>query len=247
MSDSIKVLLIDDEPLARQLIAAFLKPYNQIEIVAEASDGFEGFKLIQEHKPDLIFLDVQMPRVNGFEMLELLEHQPSVIFTTAFDEFALKAFEAHAVDYLLKPVSRERFDRAIQKWLSAAPSTRQTMSNIAEANVYEGYQHRIVVKDNQYIRIIPEADIHYIEASDDYIKIVTAEGTFLKKSTLTYVEQVLDPAIFVRVHRSFLVPVSQLLRIEPYEKDSHVAILHCGAKIMVSKSGMAKLKATLGW
>jgi len=243
-----KVILIDDEPLARQLLRTFLQPYKQITVVAECGDGFEGFKAIQEHAPDLIFLDIQMPRLNGFEMMELLDEPPAVIFTTAFDEYALKAFEAHAIDYLLKPIVKERFEKAIQKWLQQAENKNtQPVNALLENNVYEGYQHRIVVKDNGLIRIIPGQEIYYIEASDDYIKIVTKDGSFLKKSTLSHIEQTLDPEQFVRVHRSYLVPVSQLMRIEPYEKESHIALLHCGAKVMVSKSGMTKLKTLLGW
>lgn len=244
-----KVILIDDEPLARQLIKTFLKDHKEFEVVKECGDGFEGFKAIQELNPDLIFLDVQMPRVNGFEMLELLDKQPAVIFTTAFDEYALKAFEAHAIDYLLKPVTKERFEKAIQKWLAQAgtPQATTQIAPLLENNVYEGYQHRIVVKDNGLIRIIPAQDIHYLEANDDYVKIVTKDGSYLKKSTLSHIEESLDPQQFVRVHRSYLIPVSQLLRIEPYEKESHIALLQCGAKVMVSKSGMAKLKTLLGW
>jgi two-component system, LytTR family, response regulator len=243
-----KVILIDDEPLARQLVRALLVPFPQIEVVAECRDGFEGYKAIQEHSPDLIFLDVQMPRLNGFEMLELLDSPPSVIFTTAFDEYAMKAFETHAVDYLLKPIVKERFEKAVNKWLLQAPhKAAEPVSALLEHNIYEGYQHRIVVKDNGLIRIIPAQEIFYIEANDDYIKIVTKDGSYLKKSTLSHVETTLDPQQFVRVHRSYLVPVTQLMRIEPYEKESHIALLHCGAKVMVSKSGMAKLKGLLGW
>jgi two-component system, LytTR family, response regulator len=244
-----KAILIDDEPLARQMLRTRLQDYPQVEVVAECGDGFEGFKAIQEHNPDLIFLDIQMPRLNGFELLELLDNPPAVIFTTAFDEYALKAFESHAVDYLLKPISKDRFEKAMQKWLAQAGNKETTspVTTLLENNIYEGYQHRVVVKDNGLIRIIPANDIQYIEASDDYIKIVTKDGTFLKKSTLSHVEQTLDPQQFVRVHRSFLVPVTQLMRIEPYEKESHIALLHCGAKVMVSKSGMARLKTLLGW
>ena len=243
-----KVILIDDEPLARQLLRSLLEPYQQIEVVAECGDGFEGFKAIQDLHPDLIFLDIQMPRLNGFEMLELLDNPPSVIFTTAFDDYALKAFESHAIDYLLKPIIKSRFDKAMQKWLQQASTKEQPqVSALLENNVYEGYQHRIVVKDNSMIRIIPAQDIYYVEANDDYIKIFTKEGSYLKKSTLSHIEQTLDPQQFVRVHRSYLVPVTQLKSIEPYEKESHIALLHCGAKVTVSKSGMAKLKTLLGW
>ncbi len=243
-----KVILIDDEPLARQLIRSYLAAYPDMEVVAECADGFEGFKAIQEYKPDLVFLDIQMPRLNGFEMLELIDNRPSVIFTTAFDEFALKAFEAHAIDYLLKPVVKERFSKAIEKWKGSVPTkVAPDFSPILENNVYEGYQHRIVVKDNGLISIIPANEIHYLEADDDYVRIVTKGGTYLKKSTLAHLEQTLDPQQFVRVHRSYLIPVSQLLRIEPYEKESHIALLQCGAKVTVSKTGMAKLKGLLGW
>ncbi len=243
-----KVILIDDEPLARQLLRSLLEPYQQVQVVAECGDGFEGFKAIQELAPDLIFLDIQMPRLNGFEMLELLDNPPSVIFTTAFDEYALKAFEAHAIDYLSKPIIKSRFDKAMQKWLlQAATKEQPQVAPLLENNIYEGYQHRIVVKDNSMIRIIPAQEIYYIEANDDYIKIFTKDGSYLKKSTLSHIEQTLDPQQFVRVHRSYLVPVTQLKSIEPYEKESHIALLHCGAKVTVSKSGMAKLKTLLGW
>jgi two-component system LytT family response regulator len=243
-----KVILIDDESLARQLLRSYLQSHTNITVVAECGDGFEGFKAIQEHQPDLIFLDIQMPRLNGFEMLELLDHPPAVIFTTAFDEYALKAFETHAIDYLLKPIIRARLNKAMEKWLTTA-TVKQTpaMAPLLENNIYEGYQHRVVVKDNGLIRIIPAQEIHYIEADDDYVRIVTKAGQYLKKSTLSHIEQTLDPQQFVRVHRSYLIPVNQLMRIEPYEKESHIALLQCGAKVTVSKTGMSKLKTLLGW
>lgn len=241
-----KVIVIDDEPLARSLIIKLLQAYPNFEVVDECPDGFEAFKSIQKHNPDLLFLDIQMPRINGFELLEMLDKPPAVIFTTAFDEYALKAFEIHAVDYLLKPVTRERFDKAIQKCQHQALSNNiDAVSNLIEDQVYEGYQHRIVVKDRGNIRIIPAEDIYYIEANDDYVKIVTKEGSFLKKNTLTNIEKILDPNLFVRVHRSYLMPISQLQSIEPYEKNSHIALLHCGMKISVSQAGMTRLKSLL--
>lgn len=242
-----KVILIDDEPLARQLLSSLLKNHPQFEVVCECADGFDGFKAIQEHQPDMVFLDVQMPRLNGFEMLELIDNPPSVIFCTAFDQYAMKAFEANAVDYLLKPITKDRFDKAIQKYQQQTGNVTPAVASLAEEQVYEGYQHRIVVKDNGVIRIIPSTDILYIEASDDYIKIFTKDGHYLKKSTLTRIENSFDPEKFIRVHRSFLIPVIQLLRIEPYEKDGHIALLQSGAKVPVSKTGLEKLKSTLGW
>ncbi|HQE12634.1 MAG TPA: LytTR family transcriptional regulator DNA-binding domain-containing protein [Flavipsychrobacter sp.] len=243
-----KVVIIDDEPLARQLIRTLLATYEQIEIVGEGTDGFEGFKEIQKQQPDLVFLDVQMPRINGFEMLELLDPLPSVIFTTAFDEYAMKAFEANAIDYLLKPITKERFDKALQKWFAFTSSTEDiSKQTIITENVYEGYRNRIVVKDNSRILIIQDHEIEYIEASDDYVKIYTKTEKFLKKSTLSFIEQSLNPQQFIRVHRSYLIPVNRIVKLEPYEKDSIVAILQNGSKVPVSKSGLAKLKETLGW
>ncbi len=243
-----KVVIIDDEPLARQLIRTLLATYEQIEIVGEGTDGFEGFKEIQKQQPDLVFLDVQMPRINGFEMLELLDPLPSVIFTTAFDEYAMKAFEANAIDYLLKPITKERFDKALQKRFAFSSSTEDiSKQTIITENVYEGYRNRIVVKDNSRILIIQDHEIEYIEASDDYVKIYTKTEKFLKKSTLSFIEQSLNPQQFIRVHRSYLIPVNRIVKLEPYEKDSIVAILQNGSKVPVSKSGLAKLKETLGW
>lgn len=244
-----KVLIVDDEPLARQLLKTLLSSYNKFIVVAESVDGFEGIKAVQEHQPDVILLDVQMPRLNGFEMLELIDEPPAIIFTTAFDQYAIKAFETQAIDYLLKPIAQDRFDQAIQKFITQSESAKSENNYraLAEEQVYEGYQHRIVVKDNGVIRIIPSTDIIYIEANDDYIKIFTSEGHYLKKSTLKRIEQTFDPQKFVRVHRSYIVPVKQLVKIEPYEKDSHIAILTTGANIPVSKTGLEKLKNTLGW
>ncbi len=243
-----EVIIIDDEPLGRQLIASLLSAHPQFQVIAECGDGFEGFKAIQQHAPDLVFLDVQMPRLSGFEMLELLDKPPAVIFTTAFDQYAMDAFEAHAVDYLLKPISRARFDKAIEKWLKAAaiPLASKMLPPLTEA-VAAGYAQRIVVKDRGAVRIIPAGDIHYIEAADDYIKIFTAEGAFLKKATMGHIEASLEPGQFVRAHRSAIIPVRQIAKIEPYEKESHIARLHCGAALPVSKAGMAKLKEVLGW
>lgn len=242
-----KVIVIDDEPLARALVIKLLQQYPNFEVVDECADGFEAFKSIQKHNPDLLFLDIQMPRINGFELLEMLDKPPAVIFTTAFDEYAMRAFESHAIDYLLKPITKERFEKAIQKCQQQAlTSNSNAVAQLIEDPVYEGYQHRIVVKDRGNIRIIPAEEIHYIEANDDYIKIVTRDGAFLKKNTLTHLEKILDPNQFVRVHRSYLMPISQLQSIEPYEKNSHIALLHCGMKISVSQSGMTRLKSLLG-
>lgn len=243
-----KVIIIDDEPLARSIVKEYLQQHPQLELVAECGDGFEGVKAIQQFHPDLIFLDIQMPKINGFEMLELIEQPPSVIFTTAFDEYAIRAFEAHAVDYLLKPFNQERFDRALAKWADnkIPASEAVTKELLATAAQSPAQNNRIVVKNGSKIKIIPAHDVFYLEAADDYVKIHTQEGYFLKNKTMSYFEQVLDAQQFVRSHRSFIVNVQQITRIDPYEKDNHVAILRTGAKVPVSRGGYAKLKLVLG-
>ncbi|RYF92655.1 MAG: response regulator [Chitinophagaceae bacterium] len=243
-----KVVLIDDEILARSIVKEYLQRHPQLELMAECGDGFEGIKAIQQYQPDLIFLDIQMPKINGFEMLELIEQPPSVIFTTAFDEYAIKAFEAHAVDYLLKPFNQERFNRAIAKCMEQkSAATENSTSDLLEtASQSPAQSHRVVVKNGSKIKIIPVHDILYLEAADDYVKIHTPDGYFLKNKTMNHFEQVLDKQQFVRSHRSYIVNVTQITRIDPYEKDNHVAILRQGAKVPVSRGGYGKLKSVLG-
>ena len=244
-----RVILIDDEPLARTIVKEYLKNWPELEIIQECNDGFEGVKAIAQYKPDLIFLDIQMPKINGFEMLELIEQAPSVIFTTAFDEFAIKAFEEHAVDYLLKPFTRERFDKAVQKWLDQEQKTIVNQTSKEQfVNLQTAFpkNDRIVVKTGNKIKIIPLSDVLFLEADDDYVKIHTPEGSFLKNKTLTHFEKLLGENTFVRVHRSFIVKINEITRIDPYEKDSHLAILKTGEKIPVSKTGFPKLRQVLG-
>jgi len=243
-----KVVIIDDEPLARTIVKEYLQNYPQLELAQECNDGFEGVKAIQQYQPDLIFLDIQMPKIYGFEMLELIEQPPAVIFTTAFDEYAIKAFEAHAVDYLLKPFDQERFDKAIGKWMEQknVNKDKATQELLETASLSPSQSQRVVVKNGSKIKIIPAHDIFYLEAADDYVKIHTQEGYFLKNKTMNHFEQVLDKAQFVRGHRSYIVNVQQITRIDPYEKDGHVAVLRSGAKVPVSRGGYGRLKAVLG-
>lgn len=244
-----RVLIIDDEPLARMVITEYLRSYPQVEVLQECNDGFEGVKAIAQYQPDLIFLDIQMPKINGFEMLELIDAPPAVIFTTAFDEYAIRAFEEHAVDYLLKPFSKQRFDKAMTKWLDqyqtteTAQNTKQFLESLPSASPKN---ERVVVKTGTKIKIIPVNDILYLEADDDYVKIHTSEGSFLKNKTMAYFEQMLDPGQFVRVHRSHMIRIQEITRIDPYEKENHIAILRSGQKVPVSKTGYSKLKQNLG-
>ena len=242
----IQAIIIDDEPLARSVVIEYLRDYPQIEIVAECNDGFEGVKSILSKNPGLIFLDIQMPKINGFEMLELIPDPPPVIFTTAFDAYALKAFETHAVDYLLKPFSKERFNKAVDNWLSQTERGKNTTALLDNIHASPSQHERVVVKTDGKIKIIPVQDIHFLEAADDFIKIYTSEGCFLKNKTLTYFNNVLDPSVFVRTHRSYILNVSEVTKIAPYEKENFLAILRNGSKVPVSKSGYARLREVLG-
>jgi two-component system LytT family response regulator len=242
-------ILIDDEPLARSIVKEYLQSHSDIDVIAECNDGFEGVKAVNQHHPDVMFLDIQMPKINGFEMLELLENPPAVIFTTAFDEYAIKAFETHAIDYLLKPFSQERFDKALEKLKSQNGLQQQkeaTESLLQETPKLPSQTERIVVKNGGKIKIIPLATIQYLEAADDYVKIITPEGAFLKARTMSFYEKNLPADTFVRIHRSYIVNIQEITRIDPYEKESHLAILKSGARLPVSKNGYAKLKAILG-
>jgi two-component system LytT family response regulator len=243
-----KIIIIDDEPLARSIVKEYLQKHPELELVAECGDGFEGIKAIQQYQPDLVFLDIQMPKINGFEMLELLEQPPAVIFTTAFDEYAIKAFEAHAIDYLLKPFNQERFNKAVAKWSEQKNTTQENKTSelLETASQSPAQSQRIVVKNGSKIKIIPVHDIFYLEAADDYVKIHTQEGYFLKNKTMSHFEQVLDEQLFVRSHRSYIINIQQITRIDPYEKDNHVAVLRTGIKVPVSRSGYGKLKSVLG-
>lgn len=240
----IKAFIVDDEPLAREVVKKHLQKYSDITLVGEASDGFEALKLIPELKPDLLFLDIQMPKISGFELLELLSDTPSVIFTTAFDEFALKAFEVNALDYLLKPFSEERFDAAVSKKRNSELSHTPQKADIPLQIIHE--QNRIVVKDGTEIKIIPIQDVDYIEAYDDYVKIYQDKKYILKKQTMNHFEQVLPKDQFIRIHRSYILNVNQLTKIESYEKNSYVAILKSGTSIPISRSSYSDLKARLG-
>lgn len=239
-------IIIDDEPLARSIIAEYLQNYPSARIVAECNDGFEGLKAIQQYHPDLIFLDIQMPKINGFEMLELIEMPLKVIFTTAFEEYALKAFESNAVDYLLKPFSKERFKKAMDKIIEHQIDTQATQTLLQEASLTPSQSERIVVKDGSKIRIIPIGKIRYIEAADDYVKIFTEENHYLKKRTMASLESTLSPTLFTRIHRSYIVNIQLITRIEAHEKESWIAILNKAEQLPVSKTGYLKLKEVLG-
>lgn len=250
MNTKIKTLIVDDEKLARDIIKNYLIGHPNIEIVAESGNGFDAVKIINELSPDLIFLDIQMPKINGFELLELLDNPPAVIFSTAFDQYALKAFEVNAVDYLLKPYSKERFDTAVNKAVDEINFREKSVEKVN--SIITSYEKqlesldRVIVKLNQKIFIIPVENIHYLEAQDDYVMIHSEQGKHLKQKTMKYFEDHLDPKDFIRIHRSYIINLGLLKQIELFEKESYRVILKDGAVLPVSKSGYSKLKESIG-
>ena len=223
----LRALLVDDEDLARHALRELLKSHPEIAVVAECANGFEALKAAAEHQPDLIFLDVQMPKLTGFDVLELIDPQPAVIFVTAYDEFAMKAFEVHAVDYLLKPVGRERFEAALERAKSRIGEKLPVPTELAATarSPQQPFLERLVVKDGTRVTLIPVAKLDFVEAQDDYVALATHGAKHLKQQTIASVEAGLDPARFVRIHRSYIVNFERVVRIEPYGKDSRLAIL----------------------
>lgn len=246
MSNKIRAVAIDDEKLALDIIGEYLKNVEDMELIGVCRNGFEGLKAISELSPDIIFLDIQMPKINGFEMLELIDDPPVVIFTTAFDQYALKAFEVNATDYLLKPFSKERFEDALAKAKRLLKDKNKAADSINKLEKYneENLENleRIVVKNGQKIIIISIDDIDYFEAQDDYVMLHSSKGKFLKQKTMKYFEEHLDPKNFMRVHRSYIVKINSIRQIELFEKESYKIILKDGRDIPVSKSGYSKLK-----
>jgi two-component system LytT family response regulator len=244
----IKAIVIDDEQPARDLIRHYLTGHKEIEILGEFADGFTGLKAIQDMKPDLIFLDIQMPKLTGFELLELLDSMPNIIFTTAYDQFAIKAFELNAVDYLLKPYSQDRFDQALQKAFDHFKNnTSNTPIKKLANHIADNLEilDRVVVKTGSKIKVIPVDSILYLESQDDYVMIYLTDGKFLKQQTMKYFEQHLDAKKFVRIHRSYLVNVNTIKQLELYEKNSYLAVLSNGAKLKVSDNGYKSLKGLM--
>ena len=242
----IGALIVDDEELARQVLRELLQTHPEMQILAECANGFEAVKAVAEHKPDLVFLDVQMPKLSGFDVLELIDRDIAVIFVTAYDQYAMKAFEVHAVDYLLKPIGRERFEGALERAKKRiGDKTTLARDLAAAARPPQQYLERLVVRDGTRVTLIPAAKLDYVEAQDDYVALATQGSKHLKQQTIASVEAGLDPARFVRIHRSYIVNFERVVRIEPYGKDSRLAILADGTRLPVSRTGYARLKSLL--
>jgi two-component system, LytTR family, response regulator len=248
---SIRTIIIEDEEPARDIVKAYLKKYDDIELLGEFADGFNGVKAINELKPDLLFLDIQLPKLTGFEILELVEFTPVIIFTTAYDQFALKAFEMNATDYLLKPFGADRFETAMKKALDKLKNKQAETSTLQKLveTIDEKTESidRVVVKTGNKIKVIPAEKIFYIEAQDDYVMIYAEEGKHLKEKTMKYFETHLDGSQFIRIHRSYIVNVNYIAQLEHFTKESYLVILKNGAKLKVSDSGYKNLKARLNF
>ncbi len=240
-------VIVDDEPLARQIVREYLSGHSDIHVAAECANGFEAVKVVTESKPDILFLDIQMPKLSGFEVLELIEHDLAVIFTTAYDEFAVRAFEVHAADYLLKPFSKQRFDEALQQAKNKLETPpKNTLNNIVDdSHSLHKPLERILIRDGSKVYIIPAEQIDYIEAQDDYVAVKSAGKSHLKQTTLSKLEAELAGEKFVRIHRSYILNIDRLAKIELYAKDSRIAILRDGTRLQVSRAGYAKLKEFL--
>ncbi len=247
LSGKIRAVIVDDEELARKLLVEYLSGDPGIEVVAECANGFEAVKAVTELTPDLLFLDIQMPKLDGFEVLDLIDVKPAVIFVTAYDEYALKAFEVHAVDYLLKPFSKERFTEALVRARERIEKKEAldfpTLAMDARPRTVP--LDRLLIREGSKVHVIPVGKIDYIEAQDDYFAVKSEGRMYLKQGTLSRLEEDLDPRRFIRIHRSYILNIDRLSKIEPYAKDSRVAILNDGTRLQVSRSGYAKLRMLL--
>lgn len=242
----LRTLVVDDEELARQVMRELLKAHEEIEVIAECRNGLEAVKAVAEHKPDLLFMDVQMPKLTGFDVLELIGTEVPVVFVTAYDEYAMKAFEVHAVDYLLKPVGKDRLAAAVKRILSRGTDKMPEAAELAAAARPEGkFAERLVVRDGTRVTLIPVAKLDYAEAQDDYVALASGGQKHLKQQTIASLEAALDPQQFVRIHRSYIVNLDRVSRIEPYGKESRVAVLSSGQKLPVSRAGYTRLQNLL--
>ena len=248
MTDSpLRVIVVDDEPLARTVVREFIKLHPGVEIVAECANGFDAVKAVSELSPDLMFLDVQMPKLSGFEVLELIGRDVPVVFTTAYDQYALRAFEVHAIDYLLKPFSEERFAEALararERLALREPASIDAL--VSETRTKQTPLERVLIRDGSQVHVLPVDKIDYVEAQDDYVSFRSEGKSYLKDQTLGVTESLLDPARFVRIHRSYLLNIERIARVELYAKDSRIAILRDGARLPVSRAGYARLAKLL--
>jgi len=243
-----RVIIVDDEHLARALLREHLAAHPDVEIVGECANGFEAVKAIAEQRPELVFLDIQMPKLDGFEVAELAGTTTQYLFVTAYDQFALRAFEVHAIDYLLKPYTPARLAQALAHARARlaggaqAQAVDAVQALVTEARRRQQPLERILIRDGARVQVVPVADIEYIEAQDDYVAVVAGGKQWLKSQRLAELEIQLDARAFLRVHRSYIVKVAAIARIEPSGRDGHCAVLHGGVKLPISRTGYQKIR-----
>lgn len=242
----LRIAVVDDEPLARAVLCEFLAAEPNVSVVAQCANGFEAVKAVAELAPDLLLLDVQMPKLDGFEVLDLVARDVAVVFTTAYDQYALRAFEVHAVDYLLKPISAERLSEALVRVRERLGRGERTPSPGAMAAAKrEGHAHRVLVRDGPRVHVIPVDKIDYVQAQDDYVCFRSEGKDYLKEQTLAETESSLDPAAFVRIHRSYVLNLARLVRVDQDERENRVAVLTDGRRLPVSRAGYQRLSSLL--
>jgi two-component system LytT family response regulator len=245
----LRIAVVDDEPLARAVLCEFLAAEPNVEVVAQCANGFDAVKAVSELTPDLLLLDVQMPKLDGFEVLDLVGRDVAVVFTTAYDQYALRAFEVHAVDYLLKPISAERLSEALARVRERLGRGERAASPgamaAATSQPREGHAHRVLVRDGPRVHVIPVDKIDYVQAQDDYVCFRSEGKDYLKEQTLAETETSLDPAVFVRIHRSYLLNLSRLARVDQDERENRVAVLTDGRRLPVSRVGYTRLNSLL--
>jgi len=245
----LRVVIVDDEPLARAVVREYAGADPGLEIVAECGNGFDAVKAVAEQKPDIVLLDVQMPKLDGFEVLELIGSEQTVVFITAYDQYALKAFDVHAVDYLLKPFSAERFQEAMtrvrERLQAKSVATPDLAELVRDAKPRSGPAERVLIRDGANVHVLPIDSVDFVEAQDDYVAFKSEGKQYLKDQTLAAVEGTLDPARFVRIHRSYILNIDRIAKVELYAKDSRIAILRDGTRLPVSRAGYARLSQLL--
>ena len=248
MADPVGVLIVDDEEPARAVLREMLGRVSGVRVLGECGDGMAAVKAAGELEPDVVFLDIQMPRLDGFEVLELIDPGIAVVFVTAYDQYAVRAFEVRAVDYVLKPFSERRLTEALERARERRRERKPPdAASLAAASRPPGqFLSRVVVRDGPHIRVVPAEKIDFAEAQDDAVALKTEGKKLRKPQTLASLAASLDPARFVRVHRSYVINLDRLQRVELYAKNSHIAILADGSRIPLSREGHARLRAILG-
>ncbi len=248
MTTPLRAILADDEPLARSYLRELLAAHPEVTVLAECRNGLEAARAIAQHRPDLAFLDVEMPKLDGFEVLDLVEGPLAVVFVTAFDHYAVRAFEAHAVDYLRKPFSPERLAAALERVRQRIGQPRTLDANLLRKEAFPDrpFAERLAVKNGAEVVIVDAADLDYATSEDDYVNLHVGTKSWLKHQSLASLEQALDPRRFVRIHRTCLVNVDRVTRLEQETRDTFSVVLRDRTELRATRQGYLRLRAVLG-